>query len=230
MIATLSRSWSRGIRSPRLVNRGIVCSCPLRRRGEISAAAASEELALRIEHVRLRGRELPAHALDLAAERETPGPGYVMIVAVQIGGRRAAAVLPDHGPIGAEVDQRGANAAVGVARVRIDAPFFSPGRLQFDAVVVQRNDFEAEPLMIGSARDERLNALERDLVAHGVTTTLPMTSRSWIRRSPSRACSSGSILSITGLILPSAMSCISARRSSSKKLFEPMILSSKVQM
>src|SRR5262245_61389910 len=138
-----------------------------------------------------------------------------MVVDVQVDGGHAAAVLLDHRPIGTEIDQRGENAAMGVAPVRIDHPFFPPGRLQFDAVLVQRDDLEAEPLMIRSAGDECLHTLERDLFAHGVTTTLPMTSRSWIRRRPSRACSSGSTLSITGRSFPSAMRFISARRSSS---------------
>src|SRR6266487_1201021 len=188
---------------------------PLRRGGEIGAAPAGDELALRIEHMRLRGRELAAHAHHLAADGEIPRHGHGMIVDVQIDGRHAAAVLSDHGPIGAAIDQRSENAAVGVAPVRIDHPFFSPRRLQFDAVVVERNDFETQPLMVRAAGDQRLHARQGELFAHGVTTTLPMTSRSWIRRSPSRAWSSGSTLSITGRILPSAMSFMRARKSSS---------------
>src|SRR5262249_29256267 len=117
--------------------------------------------------------------------------------------------------VAAEIDQGGENPAVGVASVRIDHPLLPPRRLQFDAVVVKCNDLQTEPLMIRGAGDERLHALERDVFAHGATTTLPMTSRSWIRRIPSRACAGGSPLSITGRILPSAMSAIRPRRSSS---------------
>src|SRR5215831_13608699 len=189
-------------------------SC-LRRRSEIGAAAAGDELALRVEHLRLRGRELAAHPHDLAADGEIPGHGHGVIVDVQVDGGHAAAGLLDHGPVAAEIDQRGENPAVGVAPVRVDHPLLAPRRLQFDAVVVKCNDLQTEPLMIRSAGDERLHALERDVFAHGATTTLPMTSRSWIRRSPSRAWASGSTLSITGRILPSAMSVIRARRSSS---------------
>src|SRR2546430_4088887 len=187
----------------------------LRRRREIGAAAAGDQLALRIEHLRLRGRELTSHAHDLAADGEVPGHGHGMIVDVQVDGGHAGAGLLDHGPVAAEIDQRGENAAVAIAPVWIDPPLLPPRRLQFDSVVIERDDFEAKPLMIRGAGNERLHALERDLFAHGATTTLPMTSRSWIRRSPSRASASGSTLSITGRILPSAMSPIKARRSSS---------------
>src|SRR5262249_31430320 len=123
--------------------------------------------------------------------------------------------LLDHGPVAADIDQRGENPAVGVAPVRVDYPLFPPRRLQFDAVVIERNDFQTQPLMIRGAGDERLHALERDLFAHGATTTLPMTSGSWIGRGPSGAGASGGPLSIPGRTLPSAMSAIRARRSSS---------------
>src|SRR5262249_20882266 len=159
----------------------------LRRRGEIGAAAASDELALRVEHLRLRGRELAAHPHDLAADGEIPGHGYGMIVAVLVVGGPAAAGFFAHGPIPAEIDWRGEDAAGGVAPVGVNSPLFPPRRLQFDAVVIERNDFQTEPLMIRGAGDERLHALKRDVFAHGTTTTLPMTSRSWIKRSPSRA-------------------------------------------
>src|SRR5262249_13738273 len=187
----------------------------LRRRGEVGAAAAGDELALRIEHLRLRGRELAAHPHDLAADSEIPGHGHGVIVDVQVDGGHAAAGLLDHGPVAAEIDQRGENPAVSIAPVRIDYPLLPPRRLQFDTVVVKRNDLQTEPLMIRGAGDERLHALERDIFAHGTTTTLPMTSRSWIRRNPARAWASGSTLSITGRILRFAMSVIRARRSSS---------------
>src|SRR5262249_12680643 len=138
-----------------------------------------------------------------------------MIVDVQVDGGHAAAGLLDHGPVASEIDQRGENPAVGIAPVRIDHPLLPPRRLQFDAVVGKRDDSQTEPLMIRGAGDERLHAFERDLFAHGATTTLPMTSRSWIRRSPSRAGASASTLSIPARILPCAMSVIRARRSSS---------------
>src|ERR671936_776121 len=83
-------------------------------------------------------------------------------------------------------------AAVGEAPAGMAPPPLPPRRFQFNAVVVERNDFEAQPLMVRGAGDERLHALEREFFAHGTTTTLPITSRSWIRRSPSRAWSSGS--------------------------------------
>src|SRR5262249_38432794 len=226
MIATLSSSRSRRMRSPRLVKRGMApcCAAPgtliphpssLRGRGEVGATAAGDELALRIEYLRLGGRELTPHPHDPAADGEIAGHGHGMIVDVQIDGGHAAAGLLDHGPVAPEIDQCGENPAVGIAPVRIDHPLLPPRRLQFDAVVIERNDFQTEPLMIRGAGDERLHALERDLFAHGATTTLPMTSRSWIRRSPSRAWASGTTLSITGRILPSATSAIRARRSSS---------------
>ena len=70
---------------------------------------------------------------------------------------------------------------------------------------------------------ECLDLLERQIgarvfflhIVHGVTTTLPKIWRSWMSRSPSAACSSGSTLSTTGLILPCWIMVISAARSSS---------------
>src|SRR5262249_4568685 len=128
----------------------------------------------------------------------------------------AASGLRDHGPVRAEVDERGENAAVGIAPLRIDHPFLAPTRFELDTVLVQRDDFEPEPLVVRPAAHQLLHALAREFLAHhGTTTPLPMTSRSWMRRSPSRACSSGNPLSITGRILPAAISAISALRSSS---------------
>src|SRR3954471_16284403 len=110
MIATLLRSRSRRMRSPRLVkwDMGDLClgcgaarrasaheampgqtaqvraaavvlrrpqdthQSRFRRRGVIRAAAAGEQLSLRVEHARLRGRELAPHAHDLAAYGEIP--------------------------------------------------------------------------------------------------------------------------------------------------------------
>src|SRR5262249_45568454 len=138
-----------------------------------------------------------------------------VMVGGELEGGPAGAVLFAQAPVAADIDQRGENAAVGIAPVRIDHPLLPPRHLQFDAVVIERDDFQTQPLMIRGAGDERLHALERDLFAHGATTTLPMTSRSWIRRRPSRAWASGSPLSTTGRILPFAMSAIRARRSSS---------------
>src|ERR1700722_11687238 len=117
---------------------------------------------------------------------------------------------------------------MGIALRRIDDPFFPPRRGEFDAVVVQRGHFEAEPLMIGRARYQRLRLFKRDIrlggfsvhafaraLTHGVTTTLPKTSRSWMRRKPSIARSSGRLTSITGFISPCWISAISPFRSSS---------------
>ena len=168
-----------------------------------AAAAAPAEAAVAVEAPVVSNHVIPVTPLRPQE------------IDAQVDGGHAAAGLLDHGPVAAEIDQRGENAAVGIAPVRIDHPLLPPRRLQFDSVIGKRDDFQTEPLMIRGAGDERLHALERDLFAHGATTTLPMTSRSWIRRSPSRASASGSTLSITGRILPCATSAIRARRSSS---------------
>ena len=207
-----------------------------RRRGEIGAAAAGQQLAVLVVDVRLGERELAAHAHHLALRGEIARHGGGVIVDAQIDGRHAAADLLHHRPVGGEIDQRRQHAAMGIAALRIDHPFLAPGRRQLDAVVMHRHDLEAEPLVIGRAGDQRLHAARQvdssgirsapigrhrsgsrqaRMTRHGATTTLPMTSRSWISRSPSRACSSGSTLSITGFILPSAISSISPFRSSS---------------
>ena len=70
------------------------------------------------------------------------------------------------------------NAAVRIAALRIDDPLLAPFRLDLDAVVVERNDLQAEPLMERAAQDQLLDLLNGQFVAHGVTTTLPMTLRS----------------------------------------------------
>src|SRR5205809_6152156 len=83
MTATLPRSRSRGIRSPRFWKLDIAPRSPLRRRGwgsEIGAAARGEELAGLVEHLRLGGRELAAHAHHLAAHGEVAGHGRAVIV------------------------------------------------------------------------------------------------------------------------------------------------------
>src|SRR5262249_10769346 len=67
-------------------------------------------------------------------------------------------------------------------------------------------------------------------LAHGVTITLPITSRSSIRRSASRACVREKTRSITGLRRPSEMSASSFSRSCRAQLWEPRTFSSNVQM
>src|SRR5438034_632098 len=110
---------------------------PLRRRGEIAAAAAGDELALRIEHVRLRGRDLAAHAHDLAAHGKIARHGGGVVIDAQIDGGHAAAGLLDHGPVGADIDERGQNTAMAVAALGIDYPLLAPSRLELDAVLVK---------------------------------------------------------------------------------------------
>src|SRR5262249_8260635 len=107
------------------------------------------------------------------------------------------------------------NAAVGIAPVGIDHPFLAPGRGELDAVVVHRRHLEPEPLVIRAAGDQRLHLLGGHFLGHGVTTTLPMTSRSWISRSPSRALSICNTLSMPGFIWPAWIRSISPLRSSS---------------
>src|SRR5262249_57277667 len=79
----------------------------LRRRGEVGAAAAGDELSLRVEHLRLRGRELAAHPHDPAADGEIPGHGRGVAVDVQIDPRHPAAGLFDHAPVAAQLDPPG---------------------------------------------------------------------------------------------------------------------------
>src|SRR5438309_3202201 len=73
----------------------LMLSCsPLRRggrRGEVSAAAAGEELAGLVEHLCLGGRELAAHAHHLAAHNEVARHRGAVIVDPQVDGRHAAA-------------------------------------------------------------------------------------------------------------------------------------------
>ena len=51
-----------------------------------------------------------------------------------------------HRPVGAEIDQRRQDAAMGVAALGVDHPFLAPGGLDLDAVVVHGDDLQAEPL------------------------------------------------------------------------------------
>src|SRR6478735_2387999 len=68
------------------------------------------------------------------------------------------------------------------------------------------------------------------LLAHGVTTILPNTSRSSITRSASRASSSLKVLSTSTLSLPLCTSSSSFSMSVRIQPLEPSTLSSKVQM
>src|ERR1700733_1762611 len=181
---------------------------------QIGAAAATDQLAVEVENIRLRGGKLRAGTDDLPAHDQIAGHGDAMVIDAHVDGRHAAAGLLDERKIRGEIDQGGENAAVGVAPFDIDHPFLAPRRLDLDAVVADGEHGEPEPLVKRRAGDQRLDLFEGD-VSHGVTTTLPMTSRSWIRRKPSRACSSGSTLSITGLILPAPINSIKAARLSS---------------
>src|SRR5437588_11805981 len=102
-----------------------------------------------------------------------------MIIDVQADGWNASAGLSHHCPVPADIDERGEDSAVGVTAIRVDDEFVSPGRFEFDAVVEQRDDLQAEPLVVRGAGDQLPHALDRDFIArHGVTTTLPITSRS----------------------------------------------------
>ena len=136
-----------------------------RRRGEIGAAAAREQLALRVEDRRLGGRELAAHAHDLALDGEIARQRDGVIVDAHVDGRHAAAELSHHRPVGAEIDQRRENAAVGEAALDVDHPFLAPGGLDLDAVVVHRDDLEPEPFVERRAGDERLDLLQRQVCA-----------------------------------------------------------------
>ena len=52
--------------------------------------------------------------------------------------------------------ERGQHAAMGVAALGIDHPFLAPGRGQLDAVVMEGDDLEAQPFVVGRARDQFL--------------------------------------------------------------------------
>src|SRR5215211_5480534 len=195
-------------------------SSALWRSGVIGAAPAREELALLVEHLRLAGRELAAEFDDSAARRQVARHRRVVVIDAQIDRRDAAAHAPDQRPVRRQIDERRDHAAVGVTPLRVDHPLLAPGGGELDAVVVHCHDLEAEPLVIGAPRNHLLNAFDCPFVAHralrhGVTTTLPITSLSWINRRPAAAWSSGNTLSMTGFILPSWISCSRACKLSS---------------
>ena len=157
MIATLERSRSRPIRSPRFVELGhrpagvhafgggggAVDRCPARSR---AACPARRRCAPR------RPRTAP-HPHDLALDGEIARQGDRVIVDPHVDGRHAAAGLAHHRPVGAEVDQRGENAAVGEAALQVHHPFLAPVGVQLDAVVLDRDHLEAEPLVVRRAGD-----------------------------------------------------------------------------
>src|SRR6266852_2276100 len=174
MIATLSRSRSRRIRSPRFWNFAINSDrvsdeSRLRRSRIVSPPAARQQFSLRIEDLRLSGGELAAHAHDLAAQGEIARHGRAVIVDAQIDGRHPAAGLLHHGPVGGEIDERGEHAAVSVAALRIDHPFLAPRGDELDAVVVHRLHLDAEPLVIRLAGDHLLHPFDGDVFGHLIT-------------------------------------------------------------
>src|SRR5215470_3814694 len=176
-IATLTSSWPGLTRPSRLGRQGrallieIAGSSPAmtsgktfalslrrrRRRGEIGAAPARDQLAVLVEHLRLGRRELPAEPHDLAARGEVARHRRRVIVDAHFDGGHAPAGAADHGPVGSEIDQCRKDAAMGVAPVRVDLPFLAPRRGELDAIVVHRDDLDAEPLMERAARDQRLD-------------------------------------------------------------------------
>src|SRR5689334_9934226 len=111
-----------------------------------------------------------------------------------------------------------------IAPVGIDYPFLAPGRRQLDCAFAHSYYFQSEPLMVRAARQQLLHVFDARNLAHvtekplllsattdqggpdqGTTTTLPITSRSLIKRNPSAAFSSGNTSSITGLIFLSTI-------------------------
>src|SRR4029077_18500065 len=110
MIAILARSWSRPIRSPRFWKLAIAPEearvSAFRWGREIGAAAAGDEPAAGVEHLRLRGRELAAEPDHLAARGQVARHGGRMIVDPQVDGWHAAAGPPHHCPIGGEIEPR----------------------------------------------------------------------------------------------------------------------------
>src|SRR5262245_16567263 len=63
---------------------------------------------------------------------------------------------------------------MGKAALDIDHPFLAPGRLDLDAVVIHRDDFQAEPLVIRRAGDQRLHLLQRQIggLGHQSSSTM----------------------------------------------------------
>src|SRR5580704_833068 len=145
--------------------------------GQIGAAAAADQLAVEVENIRLRGGKLRAGTDDLAAHDQIARHGDAMIINAHVDGRHAAAGLLDQSEIRGEIDQGSEDAAVGITALDIDDPFLAPLRLDLDAVIADRDNRQPEPLVKRRAGDDGLDLFESD-IAHGVTTTLPMTSRS----------------------------------------------------
>src|SRR5215471_1907821 len=88
----------------------------------------------------------------------------------------------------------GQDAAVGIAPPRIDHPLLAPRGGQLDPIVMYDGYFESKPLVVGRACDHRLHVFDGHVLVHqsalhvqGSTTTLPITSRSRRKRSPSIA-------------------------------------------
>src|SRR5690625_2971597 len=109
--------------------------------------------------------------------------------------------MGDQRPIGREIDQCRKNTAMGIATLWVHHPLFPPGCGQFDAFLIHLLDAEPQPLMERPKAKHLLDVSGCQFLCHchsldlvfrscpdqGVTTTLPMTSRSWIMRRPSIA-------------------------------------------
>src|SRR4028119_1101430 len=84
-------------------------------------------------------------------------------------------------PVRGEVHRRAEDAAVRVTAVRVDDPLFPPSGADRDAVLLHRDGLEAEPPVVGRAEQaglQRFGCGDGLRVAHGATTTLPITLRS----------------------------------------------------
>src|SRR5437868_6433691 len=206
------------------------------RAARISPAAERHELLVVIEDLDVDDRGHLAGATDAGNRGQGIPDSRPQVIGAQVDGGHTAPHQHADSKIAGDVDERRNRAAVELPGTRAALELGPHGHSDRDllALVVERDNLEAEPADERRAVENRLHFRARQLalrlLAHGFSSTFPKILRSSSMANASLASSSGSSLSITGLILPCRTSSTSSTSSSRSQPLEPNTCSSKVQM
>src|SRR6185437_2654645 len=120
--ATLLRSRSRRIKSPRFSNDISDSRLRLWRSGMIRASPARKQLTLGVKDPRFGGGDPVARPHGLAFHDQIARQRSGVIIHPHVDGRNATTELAHHCPVGAEIDQCRENTTVGIAALDVDHP------------------------------------------------------------------------------------------------------------
>src|SRR5262249_2827341 len=201
----------------------------------VGAAADSDEGLLLVVDVHVHEGHGAAGAPDARCPRQHAADGRAEVVDPEVDRRHAAADRHADGVVANRVEEARERAAVKLPSA-LPPLQLGPHRhadRERAGLVVERDNLEAEEAQERRGVESGLYLLGREFLgalAHGLTTTLPMTRRSSKRRNASFTSASGSSRSMTGTSCPCRIRVRSAARSSRIHPFDPSTLSSNVQM